>query len=40
MNRRKLIQKLRAYFGEALPLPVAIIYTDTPLGEPLQRLTA
>lgn len=32
MDREELIQKLRDSFGEAMPLPVAIVYTNQPLG--------
>lgn len=33
METQELIVKLRKAFGEKLPLPVAIIYTDEPIGE-------
>lgn len=34
MNRENLISKFRIAFGDNVPLPVAISYTDRPLGNP------
>lgn len=33
MTPRQFIELYTAYFGENAPLPIAVIYTDSPLGE-------
>lgn len=33
MTPRQFIEQYTEYFGDAAPLPIAIIYTDSPLGE-------